>query len=107
MGAGVGVLEVAVPPSGGMAAPLEDPAPPAGALTPSLEPATGGSSPGARTMPLARPEPPGWCGFPRAAPRVLSMTGPLLVYTGTGNLVPDEPIAVVAFFLRAMAMKNS
>ena len=35
------------------------------------------------------------------------MTGPLLVYTGTGNPVPDEPIAVVFFFLGAMAMKNS
>ena len=41
-----------------------------------------------------------------AAPRVLSGTGPLLAHTGNGSLVPDEPIAVVVFFLGAMAMMN-
>ena len=107
MGVGVGVLEVAVPPPGGTAAPLKGPVPPAGGPTPSLEPANGGPSPGERTAPLARPEPPGGCGCSRAAPRVLSATGPLLVRAGTGNPVPDEPIVVVVFFLGDMEMKNS
>ena len=43
----------------------------------------------------------------RAMPRVLSATGPLLVCTGTSNLVPDEPVIVVVYFLGAMAMKNN
>ena len=106
MGAGVGILEVAVPPSGGMVAPLEGPVPPAGGLTPSLEPATSGSSPGVRTTPLTRPGLPGCCGCSRATPWVLSATGPLLARTGDGSLVPNEPITVVVFFLGAMAMKN-
>ena len=37
---------------------------------------------------------------------VLSATGPLLARTGMGRLVPDEPTAVAAFFLGAMATKN-
>ena len=40
MGASVGVLEVAMPPFGGTTTPLEGLAPPAGRLTPSLEPAS-------------------------------------------------------------------
>ena len=99
MGAGVGVLEVTVPPPGEIAAPLEG-------LTPPPEPATGGSSPGVRVKPLARPRPSGRCRYSQAAPRVLSATGLLPVRAGT-NPVPDEPIAVVVFFLGAMAMKNS
>ena len=39
-------------------------------------------------------------------PQVLSATCPLLVRTGTSSPVPDKPIAVVVFFLGAMAMKN-
>ena len=38
MGAGVGVLEVAVPPPGGIAVPLEGPVPPVGGATPPPDP---------------------------------------------------------------------
>ena len=107
MGAGVSILEVAAPVSGGTTTPLEGPTSPAGGLTQSLEPATRGSSLGVRMTPLIRPGLPGWCGYSQAAPWVLSATGPLLVRTGTSNPVPHEPIIVVVFFLGAMAMNNS
>ena len=44
--------------------------------------------------------------FRSAALWVLSATGLLLARIGEGSLVPDEPIAVVVFFLEAMAMMN-
>ena len=106
MGAGVGVLEVAAPPVGGTTTLLEGPAPPAWGLAPSLDLAACGPSSCARTTPLARLCLPERCWCSRAAPRVLSATGPLLARTGMGRSAPDEPIAMIVFFLGAMAMKN-
>ena len=60
----------------------------------------------ARTTPLARLWLPERCWRSRAAPRVLSATGPLFARIGAGRPAPDEPIAVIVFFLGAMAMKN-
>ena len=104
--AGVGVLEVAAPPGGGTTTPLEGSAPPARDPAPSLDLTVCGPLSGARTTPLARLWLPGRCWCSRAVARVLSATGPLLVRTGTGRSAPDEPIAVIVFFLGAMAVKN-
>ena len=93
MGAGVGVLEVAVPPAGGTATTVEGPAPHARGTTPFL-------------APLARVWLPERCGCSRVAPWVLSVTGPLPTRTGTGSLAPDEPITVIVFLLGAMVTKS-
>ena len=106
MGAGVGVLEVVTPPVGGMAATPEGPPWPVGGPALSLDFVACGPPSCVRTMPLSRLWLPERCWCSRAAPRVLSATGPLLTPTGTGRLAPDEPTAVAAFFLGAMATKN-
>ena len=73
---------------------------------PSLYLAVCGPSSGARTMPLPRLWLPERCWCSRAAARVLSATGPLFARIGMGRSAPDEPIAVIVFFLGAMTMKN-
>ena len=42
----------------------------------------------------------------RTAAWVQSATSPLFAHTGTGRSAPDEPTAVIVFFLGAMAMKD-
>src|SRR6187399_866647 len=102
----MGVLEVLASPSGDAVATVEGPAPLAEGRAPSLELAESGPLPGAQTSPPPKLRLLGrrWCS--RAAPRVLSATGPLLARVGTGCTASDWPTATVVFFLGAMMMKK-
>src|SRR4051812_27679368 len=93
-------------PSGDATATLEVPAPPAEGLAPSLDLAVRGHLPGARTSPPPKLPLLGRCWCSRAAPRVLSATGPLLARVRTGCPAPDWPTATVVFFLGAMTKKR-
>ena len=98
----MGVLEALASLSGGVAAILEGPAPPAEGLAPSLDLAACGPLPGARTSPPPKLRLLGRCWCSRTAPRVLSATGPLLDHVGTECPAPGGPTATVIFFLGAM-----
>src|SRR3954465_2345078 len=102
----MGVWEALASPSGGLAAILEGPAPPAEGLAPSLDLAASSPLPGARISPPPKLRLLGRCWCSRTAPRVLSATGPLLARVGTGCPASDGPTATVIFFLGAMTMKE-